>query len=360
MKNLRLGAWTRVLAMLVVVLLGATACGGGEAAEDRGTDPGSDSGSDSGTASDDDGGDDGSEVSDEPISVTLGSTNAQSSAFALFTSHARLAGDADGNMNINVRETAASSENIQLVDDGDVELAISSWELLKQAHDGIGSFEDDPHENLVPILTYLQVAEFMLARTETVPENPTMSDLSGLAVAPSSQGASTYEKWANILDVLEIDYDAFDGSLEDVINAMKDGRIAAFGKSAAGLSPDASMLDVASSTDVVPVTLTDEDVATLTEAVPYYGFTTIEAGAMDGWPEFQTPLITAVYFVDASMSDDEAYRLTKALAETLQGAADESGYGGADNIPMSLTVDTIEELPLHPGAERYFEEIGEL
>lgn len=359
MKNLRLGAWTRVLAMLVVVLLGATACGsdagGGEATKDGD----SDTGSASGTASDDEG-DDGGEVSDESIDVTLGSTNAQSSAFALFTAHARLAGDVDGNMNINVRETAASSENIQLVDDGDVELAISSWELLKQAHDGIGSFEGDPHENLVPILTYLQVAEFMLARTETVPENPTMSDLSGLTVAPSSQGASTYEKWANILDVLEIDYDAFDGSLEDVINAIKDGRIAAFGKSANGLRPDASMLDVASSTDVVPVTLTDEDVATLTEAVPYYGFTTIEAGAMDGWPEFQTPLITAVYFVDASMSDDEAYRLTKALAESLQAAADESGYGGADNIPMSLTVDTIEELPLHPGAERYFEEIGEL
>jgi len=141
---------------------------------------------------------------------------------------------------------------------------------------------------------------------------------------------------------------------------MKDGRIVGFGKAANGLKADASFLDVHSATPIKPLGFSAEDVATLTAKYPYYQFVEVPAGAIGDSPAFTTSMIYANYFAHADMPEDEAYRLTKALWASLEEAATQTNYDGAKGREYSETVETRELLPLHPGAERFYREVGAL
>ena len=84
----------------LALALAATACGGGGGSNPAG-------------------------AGKEQLNLTMGGSQSGSSVFSLITAQARLAGNADGALDINIRETAASSENIQLLRDGAVDFGLS-------------------------------------------------------------------------------------------------------------------------------------------------------------------------------------------------------------------------------------------
>jgi len=302
------------------------------------------------------GGADTTTIEKTKVNLTMGASQSSSSVFAFLSAHARLAAEADGAMDIQVRETNASSENIQLVNDKAVEFGISSWELSYQAQQGIGAYEGKALPDIMNIMNYLLNAEVLLVRDDAGIE--TIYDLDGKAFAPSFQGSSVYNKFATIFDFLGIEIETFTGSLEDVTNAVKDGRIVGFGKSANGLTPDASMLDAHSAVKMKPLGFSQEDIDKLAAEFPYYKFTEIPAGFLGYGESFQTTAIYSDYIVNASMDEDVAYRLTKALWETIEQAAGQTNYVGAEGRTPEETVETMELMELHPGAIRYYEEIG--
>ena len=207
-------------------------------------------------------------------------------------------------------------------------------------------------------MTYLTVAEMIVVRSDK--GIAPVQDLEGMSFAPSMQGSPVYTKVLEMLDALGVTVDVFDGALEDVVSAMKDNRIVGFGKAGAGKAADASMRDAASAVPVTLVGFSDADIAAIQAVHPNFNFTEVPAGALMDSPAVKQSTIDAVYFTDASMSEDDAYRLTKALWTTLQASADESGYAASSGIVAEQTVEASRLVPLHPGAERYWREIGVL
>lgn len=347
---------------LLALSMVAAACGDDE--DDGGDTSSGDTGTDTGTETTDgaettEGGGDETEVSDEDLNLTMGGSASSSSVFAFITAQARIAGEVDGNMNINVRETGASSENIQLLRDGAVDFGLSGLSTVIQAQRGLAQFEGSAYDDLCLVMNYLKNGEFITVRADADIDN--VEDLDGMAFAPSFQGSALYDNILAYFAVLGIEVEVFDGSLEDIVNAMKDGRIVGFGKSGNGLGADASMLDVASTVPVEAIGFTEEQVEQIFAASPdnelLYQFTEVEPGSIyDNEESFLTPVVLATYFGDSSLDEDTSYRLARGLWEAQEDAATQTNYAGAMGITIQDTLDSAEKLPFCPGADRYFEE----
>ena len=61
--------------------------------------------------------------------------------------------------------------------------------------------------------------------------------------------------------------------------------------------------------------------------------------------------------ISADISDDAAYEITKTLFEQLEQI--QASHNAANEITLE-TVDVGMPIPFHPGAERYFKEVGAL
>ena len=56
------------------------------------------------------------------------------------------------------------------------------------------------------------------------------------------------------------------------------------------------------------------------------------------------------------MPEETAYRLTKAMFESIPVMAEEVNYAGSLGITAESTTDTADRFPLCPGAQRYYDE----
>ena len=70
-----------------------------------------------------------------------------------------------------------------------------------------------------------------------------------------------------------------------------------------------------------------------------------------------TATITNVLVSQTSVSDDMAYQMTRLLFENLDRLAD--AHPAAKAIRLERAINGL-PIPLHPGAERYYREVGVL
>src|SRR5690606_19511475 len=92
------------------------------------------------------------------------------------------------------------------------------------------------------------------------------------------------------------------------------------------------------------------------KALPWMGFVTIPAGIVEGAPEFRTHDIAMVFAAPKAMDEDTGYKLVKGMWANFSDQC--AAFKGVCDIDMpKKTVDGA-AYPLHPGAVRYFREIG--
>ena len=116
-----------------------------------------------------------------------------------------------------------------------------------------------------------------------------------------------------------------------------------------------SILELAQAEQIVFLDFTDAQVASIVAAHPYYAPAVIPAGTYPGQDAPVTSIGTWNSWVVATdLADCVVYEITKAIYESVDtvGAAVPAGRNlDVANLEFSLT-------PLHPGAIKYFEEIG--
>ena len=135
---------------------------------------------------------------------------------------------------------------------------------------------------------------------------------------------------------------------------MIDGQIDA-GFTTAGF-PTSSIINIATKRDIVLVPISAEKIKELVEAIPYYGATVIPGGLYKGVDEDVPALATpALWICDAKLSPTLVYKMTKALWEHRDVL--EKVHSQGKNITLETALDGI-GIPLHPGAELYYKEVG--
>ena len=251
--------------------------------------------------------------------------------------------------------TGASVENMGLIATGDADLAIGLADTVYQAYSGTGRFEGQQ----LPMVRGLASLYANMVHIVTLESSgiTSLEGLRGMRVSIGAPGSGTEVNTAAILEANGISYDDIDEqrlNFNETADALANGDIDA-GFWSVG-APTSSILNLATTQDIVIIALSEAELAAAAAADATFAVTTLPGGTYNGVDEDIAVLgIPNVLTVSSEMSDDLAYAITSAMFENI--AEMQAVHPAANQTTVEFTL-AATPVPLHPGAIRYFEEIG--
>ena len=250
--------------------------------------------------------------------------------------------------------TGASVENMGLVATGDADLAIALADTVQHGYTGTGRFEG----NALPMVRglaslYANMIQIVALEGSGI---TTLEDLRGKRVSVGAPGSGTEVNAAAILNANGMTYDDIEEqrlNFNETADALANGDIDA-GFWSVG-APTSSILNLATTNSIVMIELSDAEIAAARAADPIFAQTTLDAGIYDGVGATTVLGVPNVLVVSSEMSDDLAYAITSAMFENIEDLRAVHPAANQTTVEFTLAATPI---PLHPGAIRYFEEIG--
>ena len=156
----------------------------------------------------------------------------------------------------------------------------------------------------------------------------------------------------NYPDDIQAEYIAFSDAADMLSNGTIDGAWIMSGAPAAAVSQ-------ALSSGCKLLNISDEVISALQAEYPWYAPFTIPAGTYPNQDEdVQTSAIKMVMFCRGDLDEETVYQLTRVFWENIDKLGE--SQGNLKGLTPEEAVKDIAELPLHPGAEKYYTEIGVL
>ncbi|HOO91729.1 MAG TPA: TAXI family TRAP transporter solute-binding subunit [Syntrophales bacterium] len=275
---------------------------------------------------------------------------------------------------ITAQSGNASVANCNLIKSHQIESAFVQNNVAYYAYNGIKQFEGKPVENLRAIASLYPETIQIVAREGAGIK--TIADLKGKKLVPGDRGSGTEVDCLAVLAGVGLTYDDFSNvdwlSFAGAAQRLKD-RQADVTFVTAGW-PTASITELATTSDITLVPLDDATIAKIIEKNPFYAKVVIPAGTYKG-VDVDTPAITtmAQWVVDAAISEEVVYNLTKALWEKGTFVLRKSGEKAAEapsgaeimaqahvkgkDVTLKTALDGV-AIPLHPGALKFYREKG--
>ena len=251
--------------------------------------------------------------------------------------------------------TGASVENMGLIMRGDADMALALADTVYQAYTGTGDFDGRQIENTRALASVYPNAVQLVTLAES--DIQSIADLAGKRVSVGAPGSGTELNARALLEANGVNYEDFTPqrlNFNETADAIRDGDIDA-GFWSVG-PPTSSILNLAATRDIRLISLTDEEIANAQEAEAVFAPYELAAGMYDGMDEaVQTIGIPNVLVVNSDMDEELAYQLTQLLFENTDELI--AVHPAANDTTIEFTMNST-PVPLHPGALRYFEEVG--
>ena len=251
--------------------------------------------------------------------------------------------------------TGASVENMGLIATGDADLAIGLADTVVQAYSGTGRFEGQQLP-MVRGLASLYANMIQIVALESAGIR-SLQDLRGKRVSIGAPGSGTEVNAGAILEANGITYDDIDEqrlNFNETADALANGDIDA-GFWSVG-APTSSIMNLSTTQRIVIIALSEAEIDAAMAANDTFAKTTLVGGTYNGVDADIAVLgIPNVLTVSSEMPDYLAYSLTKAMFENI--ADMQAVHPAANQTTVEFTL-AATPAPLHPGAIRYFEEIG--
>lgn len=256
-------------------------------------------------------------------------------------------------VNITSTASAASVENLAKIGTGEFDLGMTVHLPALDAYNGTGEFEGRPVKNFAFIgHIYPEVLQIVVLESSGI---QSIADLQGKRVATGPGGSATSVVSEIILNAYGVtDYTAFSEGFGAAKDQVQDGNIdASIG--ILGL-PAASIQELQAATGEAKILeITGPELDQIVEESGYFEFV-IPAGTYEWINEDITTISAyAILVANTDTVDDElAYQLAKVMIEN----AHENTHAQAVHMTKENALNGSEGLPIHPGAERYYKEIG--
>ena len=257
------------------------------------------------------------------------------------------------NLSFDVQSTGASKANIYLVADKEADIAIVQNDVMYYAFNGTDLFAGDKVTGFSAMAgVYAEVCQIVAKGGIT-----SVEDLRGKRVSVGDIGSGVEFNARQILEAYGItfaDIVVNNLSFGDSATAFKDDKIDAF-FCVAG-APTTAIVELATTNQIKLLEIGDAYVAKLVEKYPFYTKYDIPAGTYKGVDTAsQTVAVVASYIVKDDLNKDLVYDMTKALFENAEEIA--IGHLKGAELDPAYSVSSI-SIPMHPGAEKYYKEIG--
>ncbi|HYD77964.1 TAXI family TRAP transporter solute-binding subunit [Ramlibacter sp.] len=259
------------------------------------------------------------------------------------------------NAKATAQVTKASAENLNLLQAGRGELAFTLADALSDAYKGNAEAGfNTPLTKLRGLsATYNNYIQIVASADSGI---KSLADLKGKRVSVGAAKSGTELNARAIFkaagidykDLAKVEYLPFGESVELIKNRQLDATL-----QSAGLGV-ASIRDLASSQQIVVVPVPADVVAKVGDAA--YQPATIPANTYTGQTaDVPTAAIPNFLVTHSGVSDDLAYQMAKALYDNLDTL--HAAHNAAKAIKRENAVKGM-PVPLHPGAERYYREVG--
>jgi TRAP transporter TAXI family solute receptor len=264
-------------------------------------------------------------------------------------------GKAIPNVKATAQVTKASAENLNLLQAGRGELALTLGDALSNAWQGnpeagFNSKLDKLRGLSATYNNYIQIVASADSGIRTLADLKGKRVSVGAAKSGTELNARAVFKAAGLSydDLAKVEYLPFGESVELIKNRQLDATL-----QSAGLGV-ASIRDLATSVKIVVVPVPADVVAKIGD--PAYQPAVIPAGTYEGQSaDVATAAIPNFLVTHSGVSDELAYQMAKTMydnIETLYAAHNAAKAIKRENAAKGMPV------PLHPGAERYYREVG--
>ncbi len=267
-------------------------------------------------------------------------------------------GRSDHGIRCSVESTGGSVYNVNAVQQGEIEFGVAQSDVQYQKYNGTEQFEDQgAYEGLRAVFSIHPEPFTVVARAGSGIES--FEDLEGKRVNVGNPGSGQRVLMERLMDQQGWTMDSFQLASElqaaEQSQALCDNNIDAMVYSVG--HPSGSIQEATTACDSVLVDVNNEAAQTLIEENDYYREATIPGGMYRGNDEDTTTFgVGATLVTSEDVSEDVVYEVVKAVFENFDQ------FKGLHPAFADLTREEMANeglsAPLHPGAQRYFEEAG--
>ena len=295
--------------------------------------------------------------SSSPVSITLATGGTTGTYYAVGNA---LVTTLDGKLSLSkltAVDSGASKANVQLVTAGSAQMSILQSDVLNYAHNGAGGetmFDGAADMNSLWVAgVYNETVQLV-----TSPSITDISQLKGKTVCVGDVGSGTALNAAQVLeaygmtfDDINVMYDSFAGGADALKNGQCDAAFTVAG------APTPALTDLATAYNFNMPSLSDEAVSYLTTNYPFLVQDNLPANTYTCVAdETVCVAVKAVFTASKNLSEDVVYEITKAMFDNQADLANAQAKFGF----LSPEGAVAGSFDLHPGAEKYYKEIGVL
>ncbi len=259
------------------------------------------------------------------------------------------------NMNVTAQATGASAENLRLINKASVEYAIVQNDVMDYAYNGTDMFECNKLPNIASIGTlYPEVVQIAASKTSGITSVP---DMRGKRVSVGDAGSGVEFNAKQILEGYGMtfsDIKKLNLSFKESAEAIQEGTLDACFITA-GI-PNAALQELAFSAGLVLIPVQGEEAEKIMAKYGYYTKASIPKGTYKGTDNATEALaIKATLAVNKDFDENTVYEMTKIIFENIDELASAHAKGKELSAAQAVTGVSV---PFHPGAVKYYKEIG--
>lgn len=260
-------------------------------------------------------------------------------------------------MNATAETSGCSIVNLRLMEQGQASAAICQNDAVYFGANGLKFFEGKkavkPRGVLMLYDEHLHVATTKQSGIKKI------EDLKGKRVRIGFPGSIATENALILLEaygMTEKDMKAYQMSLSDAFEQLKDGNIDVLIEPTG--APAAGFLDVAHTRDMVLLPVDKDHSDKIYKKYPFLSPAVIPAGTYKGTSQgLPTLAVTCMLIASSDLPTDMVYNLTKSIFQNLNILGESHIKGKLVTMETALKGMPI---PLHPGAEKYYKEVGKI
>lgn len=262
------------------------------------------------------------------------------------------------NIRCSVESTGGSIYNVNTIRSGELDFGIVQSDWQYHGYNGTSEFAEQGPFNKLRAMFSLHTEPFnIIARTDSGING--VADLAGKRVNIGNPGSGDRATMQVVMDAFGWTNDSFTLASElkgsERSQALCDNKIDAFIYMVG--HPNGSIKEATTSCDAKLVPATGEQIDKIVAGNPYYAYSTVPAGMYRGTEQDVKSFGVAATLVTTSdVSDEVAYNVAKAVFENFETFT--RLHPAFANLKKEDMVKAGLSIPLHPGAAKYYKEIG--
>lgn len=252
-----------------------------------------------------------------------------------------------------------SVSNIDGIEANRLESGFSQSDIAHWARTGTGNYRGAGKKSDIAAIASLYMEDVHLVARKGSGIR-TVRDLIGRNVSLDDPGSGTLVDARTILEaygITEADMSVHYIKPAAAIKKMRQGDLDAFFVIAG--YPSKAVAELSEEGLITLIDISGARARLVARENSFFSHQVIPAGAYKGIGEVRTLSVAALWIVSKRVSQERVYHITKTFWENMPEVRAQGGHPKLSDITLETAFDSL-SVPLHPGAEQYYREIGRL